>query len=218
MIVILKMAHKPDFGPARPGIALAPQTLAADNAPAVNGTGGNWAMSRHHGYSLYELLVTLSVATLLIVIGAPPLGSLIAHNRLTAEVNALHHALHLGRQEAIKRRLNLVLCQSDDGSRCTGSADWAGGWMLFVDDDDDGRTDPGEAVLRRHRPAAAVNIITNRRRYTLRGVRRRNTNGTFLVCDGAGRVPSRALIVSYTGRPRSAPGDDAPPRLACPDA
>lgn len=175
-------------------------------------------MYRHRGYSLYELLVTLSVATILIVIGAPPLGSLIARNRLTTEVNALHHALHLGRQEAIKRRLNLVLCQSADGSRCTGDADWSGGWMLFVDDDDDGRADPGETVLRRHQPAAAVNIMTNRRHYTLRGVRRRNTNGTFLVCDGAGRVPPRALIVSYTGRPRSAPGHDAPASLACPDA
>ncbi|WP_405239320.1 GspH/FimT family pseudopilin [Lentisalinibacter orientalis] len=175
-------------------------------------------MSPHRGYSLYELLVTLSVATILIVIGAPPLGSLIARNQLTAEINALHHALHFGRQEAIKRRLNLVLCQSADGSRCTGAADWGGGWMLFVDDDDDGRADPGEAVLRRHRPADAVNIITNRHRYTLRGVRKRNTNGTFLVCDDAGRVPARALIVSYTGRPRSAPGDDAPASLACPGA
>jgi type IV fimbrial biogenesis protein FimT len=170
------------------------------------------------GYSLYELLVTLSVATLLIVIGAPPLGSLVARNALTVEVNALHHALHFGRQEAIKRRLNLVLCQSVDGRRCTGGADWGSGWMLFVDDDDDGRADPAESVLRHHRPGRTVNIMTNRRKYTLRGVRRRNTNGTFLICDGAGRVPSRALIVSYTGRPRSAPGSDAPARLACPGA
>lgn len=175
-------------------------------------------MSIHRGYSLYELLVTLSVATMLIVVGSPPLGSLIARNRLTTEVNALHHALHLGRQEAIKRRLNLVLCQSSDGRQCTGDTDWGTGWILFVDDEDDGRADPGDAVLRHHRPDAAVNIITNRGRYTLRGVRRRNTNGTFLVCDGADRVPARALIVSYTGRPRSAPGDDAPANLACPGA
>jgi type IV fimbrial biogenesis protein FimT len=87
-----------------------------------------------------------------------------------------------------------------------------------VDDDDDGRAEPGESVLRHHRPGRTVNIMTNRGKYTLRGVRRRNTNGTFLICDGAGRVPSRALIVSYTGRPRSAPGSDAPARLACPHA
>lgn len=175
-------------------------------------------MTGKRGYSLYELLVTLSVATILIVIGAPPLGNLIARNRLTTEVNALHHTLHLGRQEAIKRRLHLVLCQSADGLQCTGGARWDAGWILFVDDDDDGRADPGEAVLRRHRPAASVHIITNRKRYTLRGVRRRNTNGTFLVCDGAGRADSRALIVSYTGRPRTAPGNSAPASLSCPDA
>ncbi len=175
-------------------------------------------MTGKRGYSLYELLVTLSVATLLVVIGAPPLGNLIARNRLTTEVNALHHALHLGRQEAIKRRLHLVLCPSADGRQCTGGARWDAGWMLFVDDDDDGRAAPGEAVLRRHRPAARVDIITNRQRYTLRGVRRRNTNGTFLVCDAAGRAASRALIVSYTGRPRSAPGTAAPASLGCPGA
>jgi type IV fimbrial biogenesis protein FimT len=175
-------------------------------------------MTGKRGYSLYELLVTLSVATILIVIGAPPLGNLIARNRLTTEVNALHHALHLGRQEAIKRRQYLVLCQSADGLQCTGGANWDTGWMLFVDADDDGRTDPGERVIRRHQPAASVDIITNRKRYTLRGVRRRNTNGTFLVCDGARRAASRALIVSYTGRPRSAPGASAPASLSCPDA
>jgi len=175
-------------------------------------------MYRHRGYSLYELLVTLSVATILIVIGAPPLGSLVARNRLITEVNALHHALHFGRQEAIKRRLNLVLCQSADGWRCTRGDDWGTGWILFVDEDDDGRADDADTVLRSHRPAASVNIITNRHRYTLRGVRRRNTNGTFLVCDAAGRAASRALIVSYTGRPRSAPGTDAPASLACPHA
>lgn len=175
-------------------------------------------MSRPGGYTLYELLVTIGVASVVMLIGAPPLGDLVARNRLVAEVNALHHALHLGRQEAIKRRLNLVLCQSTDGTTCSRDADWGRGWILFVDGDDDGRADatPAEPVLRRHEPADGVVIRTNRLRYTLRGVRRRNTNGTFLLCDRAGRAEDRALIVSYTGRPRSAPGSSAPASLACP--
>jgi hypothetical protein len=32
----------------------------------------------------------------------------------------------------------------------------------------------------------------------------RATNGTFVVCDAAGRVPAKALVISYTGRPRVA--------------
>ncbi|MEJ2602652.1 MAG: GspH/FimT family pseudopilin [Gammaproteobacteria bacterium] len=174
-------------------------------------------MSQDHGHTLTELLITLAVAGTVAVLGAPAFAALIASSRLTAELNALHHVLHSGRREAIKRRLNLVLCQSTDGARCTGEADWSEGWILFVDSDDDGMPDatPSEPVLHRHDSPGAVTIRTNRQRYTLRGLRRRGTNGTFLVCDPAGRVPPRALIVSYTGRPRSAPGSDAPAALDC---
>lgn len=175
-------------------------------------------MSRITGYSLYELLVTLAVAATLLLVGTPPFAELIARNRLVAEVNALHHALHLGRREAIKRGANLVLCQSPDGIGCGGARDWSAGWLLFVDADDDGRRGAaaGEVLIRRHRPAAGVAVLTNRALYTIRGVRRRNTNGTFLICDRSRRSEPRALIVSYTGRPRSAPGARAPAALACP--
>ncbi len=175
-------------------------------------------MSPTAGYSLYELLVTLAIAATLLLLGAPPFGELIARNRLVVEINALHHAIHQGRQEAIKRGVNLVLCQSGDGRACDGGRDWAAGWMLFVDADDDGRRDPaaGDTLVRHHRPAGGLAILSNRRLYTLRGVRRRNTNGTFLVCDTSRRTDPRALIVSFTGRPRSAPGARAPAALICP--
>ena len=173
-------------------------------------------MSLQDGYSLYELLVTIGVASVLVLIGAPPLGDFVARNRLTAEINALHHALLFGRQEAIKRRRDLVLCQSPDARRCERDGRWETGWILFVDSDDDGTLDAAETVLRRHHPVEGIAIRTNRLRYTLRGVRRRNTNGTFLLCDVASRAESRALIVSHTGRPRSAPGSAAPAALACP--
>ncbi len=174
-------------------------------------------MWRNRGHTLNELLITLAIAALMLIAGAPMLGGLVANGRLTAELNALHHVLHSGRREAIKRRLNLVLCQSADGARCTDGADWGRGWILFVDRDDDGVADgpAAEPVLRRHSPQGRVAIRTNRQRYTLRGLRRRSTNGTFLICDPAGRVDGRALIVSYTGRPRSAPAAAAPAGLDC---
>ena len=45
----------------------------------------------------------------------------------------------------------------------------------------------------------------------------RATNGTFVVCDEAGRVPPRALVVSYTGRPRVAMETPRGEPYSCPD-
>ena len=64
--------------------------------------------------------------------------------------------------------------------------------------------DDGEAVLDRHRLAEGIRISANRRGFTLRAVHRRATNGTLVVCDTAGRIRPKALVVSWTGRPRVA--------------
>lgn len=158
------------------------------------------------GYSLYELLVTLAVAATLVILGVPSAGKLVAKSRQHAEINALFHAVHLARKESITKRRTVSLCPSSDGETCTSGRDWSAGWMMFVNSDRDWppARDAGERVLRRHEPGPGARILANRAGFTLRGTGLRATNGTFVVCDTAGRVPAKALVVSYTGRPRTA--------------
>ena len=61
-----------------------------------------------------------------------------------------------------------------------------------------------EPILRRHKAHPEHQITANRRAFSLRSTDLRATNGTILFCDKTGRAKPRALIISYTGRPRVA--------------
>jgi type IV fimbrial biogenesis protein FimT len=161
---------------------------------------------RHYtlGYSLYELLATLALVAILLGLGLPSFSGVIARSRQHTEINALFHAIHLARKESIMRRQVVSLCPSLDGISCEPSHDWSTGWLMFENDDRDEppRRSPDEALLQVHKVAANIRITANRRGFTLRATQKRATNGTIVVCDQAGRVTPRALVVSYTGRPR----------------
>lgn len=169
------------------------------------------------GVTLYELLLTLGVAALLATLALPGLGDTLARSRLVAERNALHHALHRARRVSITRNAYVVLCKTAGGERCDPGLEWHAGWMMFVDEDQDfpPQRDAGEIVIQHHQPPASVRIRANRDAFVVRTVRRRTTNGTFVVCDAAGRGRGLALIVSHTGRPRMRPLKDVAGRIGC---
>lgn len=173
----------------------------------------------HTGYSLYELLATLAIAATVLTVGLPSLGRLTADNRLRAAIDPLFHAVHLARKESILRRQPVTICPSRDGLQCSQETDWSGGWILFVNTDRDHppRRDDDELLLRVQAGDPALRVTANRRSFTLRSTTRRATNGTLVFCDRAARVPNRALVISYTGRPRVAGATPAGRPYACAD-
>ena len=163
-------------------------------------------LERHSGFSLYELLMTLILVAILVGLGLPSFAEMTAKTRLRTEVNALFHAIHVARKESIMRRSVVSICPSFDGLSCRPGKDWSHGWIMFNnrDRDEPPQLDPGEPTLQVHTVGKNVKITANRRGFTLRATQKRATNGTIVVCDTAGRVTPRALVVSYTGRPRVA--------------
>jgi len=89
------------------------------------------------GYSLYELIMTLGLAGLILTLGLPSFGNITANNRLTTEVNAVFHAIHLARKDSVVRRRVVSICPSADGQSCDPGMDWSDGWMTFVNLDRD---------------------------------------------------------------------------------
>ena len=156
------------------------------------------------GYSLLELMMIVALVAVMLGLGLPELSRLGARQKQSVEINALFHAIHLARKESIVRRRVVSLCPSFDGQTCTPGRDWSAGFLMFenTDRDEPPQVDPGEPILRRHRAAETIRITANRRGFTLRAVFKRATNGTFVICDQANRIRPKALIVSYTGRPR----------------
>lgn len=84
-----------------------------------------------------------------------------------------------------------------------------------IDRDDPPAVDPGEPILKRHVVGDTVRIHANRRGFTLRATELRATNGTLIFCDREERVEPRALVVSYTGRPRVTREDSRGRPYAC---
>lgn len=156
------------------------------------------------GYSLYELIITIAVVAVVFAMGVPSFGKMVADHRLKVEVDALFHAVHLARKESIVRRRAVTLCPSADGQNCVQGFDWSSGWIMFVNLDRDApaRRDSGEPVLRQFSVSLHNEVRANRRSFSFRTTALRATNGTFIFCDKARRAAPRALIVSYTGRPR----------------
>jgi len=114
---------------------------------------------RQHGFTLYELLITVLVIGVILSLGVPNMREFTANSRITATANDLHSAFMLGRTEAARTKQNVTVCASADGATCT-AADFDAGWIVFVDDDGDGVVDGGTDTVVRVFPAvdAAINI------------------------------------------------------------
>ena len=154
------------------------------------------------GFTVYELFITLALVATLVALGMPSFSALAAKSRQTAELNALFHAFHQARKESIMRHRVVSLCPSRGLQACEKTTDWSTGWILFYDPA--GTGEPGNGIVTRHIVAETMTVSANRRIFTSRGTHKRTTNGTIVVCDRLGRTAPKALVISYTGRPRVA--------------
>jgi len=164
------------------------------------------------GFTIIELMITLVVAAILLSIAAPSFRDIIQDNRLTTEINSLSASLNLTRSEAIKRGTPATLCKSNDSVNCVATANWHDGWLVFDDIDGDGSLDSGETILR------VVNGLTPGT--TLIFVSGSNSvtydptgfytggNDTFRLCDSRGLASAKGLVISNSGRVRTANAGD----------
>jgi len=148
---------------------------------------------RHVGFSLLELLIVLVIGSILLTLAAPAFSTSVLNARRTADVNAFVATVHLARSESAKRSVPVTLCGSADGRSCAGSFD--AGWLVIAEDD------PG-TPLAGYQPVMHGSIRSNRARFVFRPGFGRGTNGTVVFCDQRGAPDARAVVVSYTGRPR----------------
>ena len=159
---------------------------------------------RHRGISLIELLVSLSIFSIGLSLATSGFAALQSTARLISTANYLVHLVHQARHTALTRGVDIALCPSQTGLQCTGSADWSAGWIMFANTDQDTpvRVDAGETVLVFGQRIEGLSIAANREAFVFRPYGRRATAGTLVICDARRR--GTAVIISYTGKPRTA--------------
>ena len=175
-------------------------------------------MSRAVGFTLVELAVVLAIIGILLLTATPAMQGLLLDARRTRTLNALLHGLHTARAESIRSSADVVLCPTADGTTCGNSReDWNQGWMVFVnrDADEPAARDSDERIVLRHDYEEMAALNANRARFLYRPHARRATAGTLVYCDRRGPSAARAVIVSYTGRPRVASVDASGDPLVC---
>ncbi|HEY6126248.1 MAG TPA: GspH/FimT family pseudopilin [Steroidobacteraceae bacterium] len=70
--------------------------------------------SSRAGFTIVELMVTISLAAILLAVAIPSFRQMIASNRLTTQINDFVSAVNFARSEAITRNLNVSFCRVDD--------------------------------------------------------------------------------------------------------
>jgi type IV fimbrial biogenesis protein FimT len=90
-------------------------------------------MKRVQGYTMVELVATMTVAAVLASIAVPAISSFVYKNRTWSEANSLVLSLNYARSEAIKRDVTVSVCTSPNIATCVGGA-WQNGWIVRVND------------------------------------------------------------------------------------
>ena len=179
-------------------------------------------MKHKRGFTLIELIVAVSILSILMGVAAPSLRDLFMNAAVTGQANDLLSSLAVARSEAIKRGVRTGVCTSTNGTSCT-SSQWNEGWLVFIDADMDGNKDAGTTSLRTQAAIEAQNTFTSTGhgtngsggRYieyspsgTLIGTL---STVTFTLCDtrtvatvgaAAANLKGRRITISSTGRPR----------------
>ena len=164
-------------------------------------------MKKESGFTLFELLVTVVIAGLVMVFAVPEMRAFVKNERLTTQINTLVGHLAYARSEAVVRRQQVILCASDDSTTTTPSCsgtDWADGWILFIDADNGSDFDNGEQVLRANKALAGGNTLVSSTGssiiYDNRGFS--PNSGTFSLCDDRLEAYMKSISISNTGRVR----------------
>lgn len=118
---------------------------------------------REKGFTLIELMVTIAVAAILMMVGVPSFVAFHRNSQLTSAANSFIAALNAARGEAMKRGRQAVVVPRADN-------DWATGWTVFVDTDNNRKLDDSDILITRQMrcPPTSRRQAKVRRRAALR--------------------------------------------------
>ena len=172
------------------------------------------APPRCRGFTLTELLATVSIAAIIAAFALPQLQVFVQNNARATRINTLVSAMTFARSQAVSLGRTMTLCPSLEIGTVSVPACNAGdnqyqtGFVVLDESDPGGRSlkkafqpsgrggytllgvTPNSAALDRVEFAATGRVTSG------------GANARFIYCDARGRESVRAIVLSATGGPR----------------
>lgn len=144
---------------------------------------------------MVELLITITVLTILLALATPSFRTMLMNNRILAEADALTNSLNFARNTALTQNITVIVCPFNAAGSTTCGGSWQNGWIVAT------QPATGTPVLL-HSHATGTNdsvlsATTASVTFDSRGIATTQTN--FKLCDTRGANFAHSVEVLPTG-------------------
>jgi type IV fimbrial biogenesis protein FimT len=130
-------------------------------------------------------MAVLGMLGVLMFVAFPSFNEMIHGQRLKVQANDTLAAIIYAKSEALKRRSNVTICamKTNVDNQCGANGnEWANGWVVFIDSNQDGIVSNGEAVLKSRGDYKKVTSTASVSGFIFNGEGVANTSGDIQFC------------------------------------
>ncbi|HEY6530493.1 MAG TPA: GspH/FimT family pseudopilin [Cellvibrionaceae bacterium] len=166
------------------------------------------------GFTLIEMMVTITIAGILLAVAVPSFKSFITRNAVENLQTRFAAAITAARSEAASRNTFITICGSNNGTACVADQ-WKAGWIVFVDSNANAAIDaangtvPADEILLRFQSANTypikfqneANTAINSLSFTSQGFVRNDVRAYATFCSpGKETTFTRGITIERSGR------------------
>ncbi|MBU3070686.1 GspH/FimT family pseudopilin [Aestuariicella sp. G3-2] len=161
-----------------------------------------FAQQNSRGFTLLELLVSLTIISILLLSALPGMSHLLNKNEADSSISTVFRAWQHARSLAATRSQRVLLCGSDDGLHC--KKQWKDQLILFVDNNNNYQPDNDETLQRYEFNHSRGNLQTRvgfgKNYVIIDPLGKAPLTGSFLLCNPDEPSLERKISWNMAGR------------------